>query len=155
MKYHITTFGCQQNEADSERIAGYFEARGYKKAEKIEDADAIVINTCVIREQAEDRVYGLVNNLKPLKDKNPNLKITVTGCLVGAAAREPTGIFLKKLQKRLPQVDEFLPLEEVGFDYQAIRSGGTHAWVPISNGCNNFCTFCIVPFSRGREVSRP
>lgn len=155
MKYFIKTFGCQQNVADSERIAGYYEARGYKSAKTYKDADVIVINTCVVKQQAEDRVYGLVRNLAPLKEKNPNLKIIVTGCLVGAAVREPTGVMIKRLRERLPQVDEFLPIEEVGFEYQAIRQDKTHAWVPISCGCNNFCTFCIVPFSRGREISRP
>jgi len=155
MKYFVKTFGCQANLADSERIAGYYQSRGYKPAKDYTDADVIVINTCVVREQAEDRVYGLVKNLESIKAKNPNLKIVVTGCLVGAAAREPSGIMMKKMRKMLPQVDEFLPIEEVGFEYQAVRQDDTHAWVPISNGCNNFCTFCIVPFSRGKEVSRP
>lgn len=155
MKYFIKTFGCQQNVADSERIAGYYQARGYKKAKSYSEADVIIVNTCVVKQQAEDRVYGLIRNLELLKEKNPNFKIVVTGCLVGAAVREPTGLMLKRLRDRLPAVDEFLPIEEVGFEYQAIRQDGTHAWVPISNGCNNFCTFCIVPFSRGREISRP
>lgn len=141
--------------ADSQRLAGFYESRGYKPARTISQADVIVINTCVVKQQAEDRVYGLVRNLEAQKTKNPNLKIIVTGCLIGAAAREPTGVMLKRLKERLPQVDEFLPIEEVGFDYQAIRNDKKHAWVPISNGCNNFCTFCIVPFSRGREISRP
>jgi len=155
MKYFIKTFGCAANVADSERIAGFYQARGYKPAKSYQDADVIVINTCVIRQQAEDRVYGLVENLVPLKAKNPNLKIVVTGCLVGAAVREPTGVMMRKIKQRLAQVDEFLPIEEVGFEYQAVRTNNSHAWVPISNGCNNFCTFCIVPFSRGREISRP
>jgi tRNA-2-methylthio-N6-dimethylallyladenosine synthase len=153
--YFIKTFGCQANLADSERIAGYYQSRGYKPAKNLEDADVIVINTCVVREQAEDRVYGLVRNLASQKTKNPNLKIVVTGCLVGAAAREPSGTMMKKMRKMLPQVDEFLPIEEVGFEYDAIRQSDTHAWVPISVGCNNYCSYCIVPFSRGKEVSRP
>ena len=155
MKYFIQTFGCQQNTADSQRIAGYYQSRGYSEAESFNQADVAVINTCVVRQQAEDRVYGLVKKLLPLKKKNPNFKIIVTGCLVGAALREPTGQRLKNLHQRLPQVDEFLPIEEVGFEYQAIRKNKDQALVPISNGCNNFCTFCIVPFSRGREHSRP
>jgi len=155
MKYFVRTFGCQANLADSERIAGYYQSRGYKPAKNYKDADVIVINTCVVRQQAEDRVYGLVRNLEPLKAKNPNLKIVVTGCLVGAAAREPSGRMMKKMRKMLPQVDEFLPIEEVGFEYQAVRQNNSHAWVPISNGCNNYCSYCIVPFSRGKEVSRP
>lgn len=155
MKYFIKTFGCQQNVADTERIASYYQARGYTSAKKYKDADVVIINTCVVRQQAEDRVYGLAKNLQPLKEKNSNFKIVVTGCLVGAAAREPTGKLMRAMKQKLPNVDEFLPIEEVGFEYSAIRDDKKHGWVPISSGCNNFCTFCIVPFSRGREISRP
>jgi len=155
MKYFIQTFGCQQNTADSERLAGYYQARGYQRARSLQAADLIIINSCVVRQQAEERVYGLVRNLASLKKKNPKLKIVVTGCLVGAARREPSGRRLKNLHKRLPQVDEFLPIEDVGFENPAVRTSKIQALVPISNGCNNFCTYCIVPFSRGPEVSRP
>lgn len=155
MKYWITTFGCAANEADSERVASYYQARGYKPAKKIEEADDVVINACMIRQQAEDRVYGLVYNLSKLKIENSKLKIIVTGCMVGMAVREKTGKMLSLLKKKMPAVDEFLPIEEVGFDHAPIRTNSTHARVPISNGCNNFCTFCVVPFTRGREVSRP
>lgn len=155
MKYFIKTFGCQQNIADSERIAAYYQARGYKPAKDYEDSDVVVINTCVVRQQAEDRVYGLVKNLQPLKNENFDFKIVVTGCLVGAAVLEPTGKLMRQMKQRLKHVDEFLPIEEVGFEYSAIRDDKEHGWVPISSGCNNFCTFCIVPFSRGREISRP
>lgn len=155
MRYFIKTFGCQQNLADTERLSSYYESRGYKKAFDFVDADVVVINTCVVRQQAEERVYGLVNNLLPLKTKNPNFKIVVTGCLVGTALRDTTGVYSKILKERLPSVDEFLPINEVGFEYQAIRNDQQHAWIPITQGCNNFCTFCIVPFSRGVEISRP
>lgn len=155
MKYHIVTFGCAANEADSERVASYYRARGYKVAKDIADADDVVINTCMIRQSAEDRVYGLVYNLSQEKAKGRNLKIVVTGCMVGMAMREKTGKMLSLLKKKMPSVDEFLPIEEVGFDHAPIRTDATHAWVPVSNGCNNFCTFCVVPFTRGREVSRP
>jgi len=124
-------------------------------ASSYEDADQIVINTCMVRESAENRVYGLVNNLAELKEKKPGLKIVVTGCMVGVAFRDKTGKILKKIKKAMPAADEFMPIEEVGFDFAPIRTSKTAAWVPISNGCNNFCTFCIVPFTRGREVSRP
>lgn len=155
MKYFIQTFGCQQNISDSERIASMLESRGMEKAKSIKDADHIVINTCMVKEMAENRVYGLVHNLSKLKNQNAKLKIIVTGCMVGMAAREKTGKFLRLIKIRMPQVDEFLPIEEVGFDHAPLRTNTQNAWVPISNGCNNFCTFCVVPFTRGREISRP
>lgn len=155
MKYFIKTFGCQHNKADSERVAAAFASRGMKPAKGYRDADYVVINTCMIRESAENRVYGLVNNLGKLKMENGKLKIVVTGCMVGLAFRDKTGKYLQRLRKIMPEVDEFMPIEEVGFDNQPIRQDKISAWIPISNGCNNFCTFCVVPFTRGREVSRP
>ncbi|MBI2051415.1 radical SAM protein [Candidatus Roizmanbacteria bacterium] len=159
MKYFIKTFGCQQNHADSERVASGFKARGFSEAKNYNDANYIVINTCMIRQSAEDRVYGLVRNLgviKKQKEKRKEfLKIIVTGCMVGMAFRDKSGQYLQKIRGRMPEVDEFLPIEEVGFDNQPVRQDDTHAWVPVSNGCNNFCTFCVVPFTRGREISRP
>ncbi len=155
MKYYIKTFGCAANEADSERVAALYESRGYTRAKSMKAADDVVINTCMIRASAEHRVYGMVHNLTEEKKKGRKVKIVVTGCMVGMAAREKTGKMLSQLSKKLPGVDEFLPIEEVGFDFAAIRTDPHHAWVPISNGCNNFCTFCVVPFTRGREISRP
>lgn len=154
-KYHIVTFGCQANQADSERIAADLEERGMQRASTIQEANHIVINTCMIRESAENRVYGLVHNLGKRKAEGENLKIVVTGCMVGMAVRDKTGRFLRKIRESMPAADEFLPIEEVGFDTAPLRTSLSHAWVPISNGCNNFCTFCVVPFTRGREVSRP
>lgn len=157
--YFIKTFGCQQNVADSERLASAFKARGMELASDYRDANYVVINTCMIRRSAEDRVYGLVNNLEKIKEqklrKKQLYKIIVTGCMVGVAFRDKSGEYLNTIRSRMPSVDEFLPIEEVGFDLEPVRQDDTHAWVPISNGCNNFCTFCIVPFTRGREVSRP
>ncbi len=155
MKYFIKTFGCQHNKADSERIATTFKSRGMRPAKGYKDADYIVVNTCMVRRSAEDRVYGLLQNLGKLKIENLKLKIIVTGCMVGLAFRDKTGKYLQQIRERMPQVDEFMPIEEVGFDNQPIRQDQINAWVPISNGCNNFCTFCVVPFTRGREVSRP
>lgn len=155
MTYHIVTFGCAANESDSERIASFYAARGYKKARSMRLADDIIINTCMIREKAENRVYGLVHNLTLEKKRGRDLKIVVTGCMVGMAVREKTGKMLGLLKKKMPAVDEFLPIEEVGFDHAPIRTEKDHALIPITNGCNNFCTFCVVPFTRGREVSRP
>ncbi|MBI5452007.1 radical SAM protein, partial [Candidatus Gottesmanbacteria bacterium] len=155
-KYFIKTFGCAQNEADSQRLAAMLEGRGMEKAESLNDAHHVIINTCMVREMAENRVYGAVNNLakKKIKTGMPE-KIILTGCMVGMAVRDKSGKFLKLIKKRLPDVDEFLPIEEVGFDHAPLRTNRIHAWVPISNGCNNFCTFCVVPFTRGREISRP
>ena len=155
-RFFIKTFGCQQNLADSQRIASYYLARGFKVARLIKSADEIVINTCMVRQSAEDRVTGLVKNIATSSHNGHHKpKIIITGCMVGMAVRDESGKYLRALKKRMPEVDEFLPLEEVGFDYPALRSDKTHAWVPISNGCNNFCTFCVVPFTRGREISRP
>ena len=154
MKYFIKTFGCQQNKADSERIARDFKSRGMTSAKNYQEANYIVINTCMIRESAENRVYGLVNNLNKQKNER-KFKIIVTGCMVGMAFRDKTGKYLKKIREKLPGVDEFMPIEEVGFDFAPLRTDKLSAWVPISNGCNNFCTFCVVPFTRGREISRP
>ncbi len=154
IKYFIATFGCQANIADSERVAAMLEGRGMVRAKMIDEAKHIIINTCMIRQSAEDRVYGLVNNLTKRKLKEKDLKIVVTGCMVGIAIRDKTQKFFNRIRERMPQVDEFLPIEEVGFDNMPIRTSNVHAWVPVSNGCNNFCTFCVVPFTRGREISR-
>lgn len=155
MKYYIKTFGCAANEADSERVAAFYEARGYTPSKTMKGADDVVINTCMIRASAEHRVYGLVYNLSQDKKKGRKVKIVVTGCMVGMAVREKTGRMISLLKKKMPGVDEFLPIEEVGFDFAPVRTNPHHAWVPIANGCNNFCTFCVVPFTRGREISRP
>jgi len=159
MKYFIKTFGCQQNVADSERVASACKARGMSEAKNYADANYVVINTCMVKRSAEDRVYGLVQNLAALKDEKQKneeqFKIIVTGCMVGLANRDATGEYLQKIRDLMPAVDEFMPIEEVGFDHHPIRQDAVNAWVPISNGCNNFCTFCVVPFTRGREISRP
>lgn len=154
-KYLIQTFGCQQNTADSERLASYYEARGFEPAATLEEATTLIVNTCIVRDRAEEKVYGLVKNLRERSKRGPeDLHIVITGCLVGAAAREPSGKLMKRMRERLPN-EEFLPLEEVGFESEPKRTAGTLASIVISNGCNNYCTFCIVPFSRGRERSRP
>lgn len=158
MKYFITTFGCQANTADSERIAARYRGRGFTEAASIGEADHIIINTCMVRQSAENRAYGLINNLSkvpPKAGQSRAKKIILTGCLVGLAVRDKSGKMLVALKKKLPGVDEFLPIEEVGFDLQPVRSDKLHAWVPISNGCNNYCTYCVVPYTRGSEVSRP
>jgi tRNA-2-methylthio-N6-dimethylallyladenosine synthase len=159
MKYYIKTFGCQQNHADSERIEADFKARGYTKARSYKSANYIIINTCMIRQSAENRVYGLVDNLGKIKaeklKKGEVFKIIITGCMIGIVYRDKTGKYLKTLKSRMVNADEFMPIEEVGFNLPPVRTDKVSAWVPISNGCNNFCTYCIVPFTRGREISRP
>lgn len=153
--YFIKTFGCQMNVADSERIASTYESRGFKVVKSIDKADHIIITTCMIRRSAEDRVYGLVRNLAKVKKTNKNRKIIVTGCMTGIALNDKTGKYLQYLKERIPEVDEFLPIEEIGFKTIPLRSDGDIAWIPISNGCNNYCTYCVVPYARGKEVSRP
>lgn len=152
-KYFIKTFGCQQNVADSERLASYYEARGYVPASDMETSDVLILNTCVIRDKAEERVYGLLRSLEERLGSENMPHVVVTGCLVGSAAREPSGKMMKRLQKRLPQA-EILPLEDIGFEYTPKRSKKREASIVISNGCNNYCAFCIVPFARGKERSR-
>ena len=153
-KYFIKTFGCQANEADSERLETVLKSRGMIKAQCEEDADYLVINTCMVRESAENRVYGLARNLGINRQKNGKpKKIVVTGCMVGAANRDKS--LKRSIRKRLPQVDKFLPISEVGFEVVPERLHKSRALVPISNGCNNYCSFCIVPYTRGKEISRP
>jgi len=146
MKYFIKTYGCQMNKSDSEKIAGWYEGRGWKKAKKIEEADEIVINTCSVRQSAEDRIYGLINNLAKSKIQNPKSKIVLTGCML----RYP----IADLKKRLPVVDEFKKISDFQ-SAQPKRESKTHAWVPIMEGCSHFCTYCVVPYARGPEKSRP
>lgn len=157
-RYFIHTFGCQQNVADSERIATYCESAGMKKAATIEEANYVVITTCMIKESAENRVYGMVNNLIPLKEKKmkkgEEFIIVITGCMTGMAHRDKSGKMIKELRRRMPAADQFIPLEEIGFELAPLRQDSLTALIPISNGCNNFCTYCVVPYTRGREVSR-
>jgi len=146
--YFIHTFGCQSNKSDSERIAGDYQARGYTEAESWQSCDELIVNTCAIRQRAEDRARGFMHNVvtyfSELGLKRP--KIILTGCMTHHGNT--------KLYEMMPQVDEILPINEVGFNNAAIRKDKKHAWLPISTGCNSFCTFCIVPYSRGREQSR-
>ena len=130
-------------------MAGDYAARGYEEPKSWKTADEIVINTCAIRQRAEDRVKGLLINIEKYFHSLhlPKPKIILTGCMTHHGQA--------KLYQLLPMVDEILPINEVGFNQSAVRKDKFHAWVPISTGCNSFCTFCIVPYSRGREKSRP
>src|SRR5512139_2038011 len=107
MKYHIWTEGCQMNVADSQRVGSALEHLGYAHTESAEEADVIVLNTCVVRQSAEDKAYGRLSSFKPLKQKNPNLVINLMGCLVGVRGDE-------KLRQRFPYVDVFSPPSDPG-----------------------------------------
>lgn len=169
--YYIITYGCQMNKNDSERMASLLESLGFVQKEKPEDADLVMINTCSVRQTAEDRVYGQIENLAKLKDKNPLFMIGVTGCMAG---RDKDGV----LRKKLPDVDFFFPTAklsefpkliaeaypevvnsaDVVSDYLKLkpkREAGGSAYVTIQTGCNYFCTYCVVPFARGLERNRP
>ena len=151
--YFIKTFGCQQNKRDSELIAYYYKAQRLKPAKKIQEADIIVINTCSVRQSAEDRVYGLVNNPKSQipnpksqrrSSKTKKLKIILTGCMVGLYGKY-------FLSRKMPNVDEFRKIDE----WKLVNKPSETGLINIMTGCNNFCSYCVVPYARGREKSRP
>ncbi|WP_322508254.1 tRNA (N6-isopentenyl adenosine(37)-C2)-methylthiotransferase MiaB [Anaerolinea sp.] len=178
MKYHIWTEGCQMNVADSQRVASALEHLGYSVTPKPEEADVIVLNTCVVRQSAEDKAYGRLNSLRPLKEKNPHLVINLMGCLVGIRNNDA-------LRKRFPFVDVFSPpsdpsplvafltqsevreMEESAtatrYAYmdgdlvlpEAERGKLVSAHIPVVYGCSHACTYCIIPYRRGIERSRP
>lgn len=172
--FHIITFGCQMNEHDSERMTGILEGNGCAQAGDVESADMIILNTCSIREKAEQKFYSELGRLRALKDGNPNLKIAVSGCI---AQQEGARIL-----SRAPYVDIVFgpsdiawltdmvdrnqavprPVVETGGDPEyhrkkipTTRRDRIKAWVSIMYGCDNFCTYCVVPYLRGRERSRP
>jgi len=178
MKYHIWTEGCQMNVADSQRVGSSLEHLGYSFTDKAEEADVIVLNTCVVRQSAEDKALGRLSSLLPLKRQNPDLVINLMGCLVGVRGAD-------KLREKLPYVDVFSPPSDPGplvsylsqgeirsledsettrrflmMDDELIlpqheRGQLVSAHVPIVYGCSHACTFCIIPFRRGVERSRP
>jgi tRNA-2-methylthio-N6-dimethylallyladenosine synthase len=172
-KYLNITYGCQMNENDSERLSGQLRTLGYETTESLDEADVVIINTCCVRESAEKKIYGKIGELKRYKTLNPNLLVIVAGCMA-QKDRE-------KLFKKAPHIDVVLgtynthtlievvrewqenrePIlavweqaEQMTADVPSVRKSSTVAWVPIMYGCNNFCTYCIVPYVRGRERSR-
>jgi len=177
MKYFIQTYGCQMNYSDSERITTVLEKMGYEKTDGFQDADLILLNTCSVKQKAEDRIYGLGEQFAPLKEQNPNLKIGITGCMIrkesgirGEVKHEvfdimPTIDFVFRI-KDLMQLPEILhKLHHVGgaddiknlcsyFHINPTITNLAQVFIPISNGCNNFCSYCIVPYARGREECR-
>ena len=177
-KYYLWTEGCQMNVADSQRVGSALEHLGYTFTSTAEDADVIVLNTCVVRQSAEDKAYGRLSSLRPLKQRNPGLVINLMGCLVGVRGAQ-------KLREKLPFVDIFSPPSDPGplvaflsqgeiriaesdettrrfaaMDGDLIlpqheRGQLVSAHVPVVYGCSHACTFCIIPFRRGVERSRP
>ncbi len=172
-RYFVRTYGCQMNEHDSERIAGLLEADGLGVTNDLAQADVVVLNTCCIRENADNKLYGHLGGLKTLKDSRPDLQIVVSGCL----AQKDEAL----IQTRAPFVDVVVGTHNVGRTVELLheakvagpvmeilteseafpsalpvrRDLGWSAWVTIQIGCDNNCAFCIVPSVRGREISRP
>lgn len=168
--YHIITIGCQMNKVDSERLAAFLESEGYQALPDFKRADVVIINTCGIRQMAEDRVYGLVDQIRKF---NPGAKVVIAGCLSKRAdvkkrlaGRADIFLPISEMPRllRLLGGEEFKPhfsLDEVrleqGEKYLDIKpkhESRTTAYIPIGNGCNNFCSYCVVPYARGREVYR-
>jgi len=162
-RYFIWTIGCQMNKAESQWIASYLDSIGYQASATFQEANLVVLNTCVVRQSAEDKVLGTLGLLKGLKKERPGLSILITGCFVDSNIEE--------LKRRFPHVDFFFKpgayseligwIQEQGISTreQGVKfsksSSSPCALVPITQGCNNFCSYCIVPYRRGREVSRP
>lgn len=171
--YHILTYGCQMNENDSEKMAGQLASQGYQLTDDLAAADVIIVNTCCVRESAERKIYGKIGQLKRFKEARSHVRLVVTGCMA-QKDRE-------RVLRKAPHVDlvmgtnviqhlaawlggqeqpQRLVLSEGAAEAQlveelpVVRKSGVAAWVPIMFGCNNFCTYCIVPYVRGRERSR-
>ncbi len=175
MKFFVKTFGCIQNTADSQRLRFFYLNKGFEEVKNWKEADLVIINSCIVRESAENRVYGLINEIdkynqrtNPSVDKStsPNkkasfakasdgqVKIIVTGCLAGLADKSKNKVKLKQLKRDFPTVSKFLPIENFPTEMKPLRDNKDVALVPISFGCSNFCSYCIVPFARGAERSR-
>lgn len=172
-KYYIETYGCQMNEYDSELVAGLLEKEQYSRAESSDEAQLVLLNTCSVREHAEEKVHARLGNLKILKDQDPDVKIGVLGCMAqnlkdDLLKSKPYVDFIlgpdsyRKLPTMLSasdappedSIDTRLSRMEVYDDLFPARREGINAWISIMRGCDKFCTFCIVPFTRGRERSR-
>jgi tRNA-2-methylthio-N6-dimethylallyladenosine synthase len=165
MKYHIWTVGCQMNLADSGKLAAGLDRLGFEEVSRPEDADVVVLNTCAVRQGAEERTYGKLGRLRKLKQqRHGDLKIAMMGCMVGMRTSE--------LERRFPFVDVFARPQafddvlialgadpaDLGGEFWPETVGEPHgptAYVPVIHGCDKFCTYCIVPLRRGRERSRP
>jgi tRNA-2-methylthio-N6-dimethylallyladenosine synthase len=171
-KLYIETYGCQMNFADTEIVLGILKNQGYSLAENPDEADVILLNTCSIRDNAEQRIYGRLGNLKVLKNNNPDLVLGILGCM---AERLRDDLILEKKvvdlvvgpdeYRRLPELIDVafnggkgigvkLSRTETYDDIVPHREDGLQAWISVMRGCDKFCTFCVVPFTRGRERSR-
>ena len=172
LKYHIKTFGCQMNEHDSEKIAGIFNNDGMSKSDDLENADVLFVNTCTIRENADDKLYGTLGQLKRWKSLSPNRRLLVGGC----AAQKDKELVRERapwvdvvigthntseIINLLNQAEDWGPITEISEESKdieteiaAVRESSVSAFVTIQIGCNNSCTFCIVPSVRGVEISR-
>jgi len=171
-KVYIETYGCQMNLADTEIVQGILQNNGYSPSKNAEDADVILVNTCSIRENAEQRIYGRLGNFKRIKDKKPDVVIGILGCMAERLREDLVG--KKKIvdvvvgpdeYRRLPELIDLafngdkgigikLSKTETYDDIIPHREEGLSAWISVMRGCDKFCTFCVVPFTRGRERSR-
>lgn len=169
---YIETYGCQMNVADTEIVLGILKKQGYDLTESPENADVILLNTCSIRDNAEQRIYGRLGNLKNYKSQNPNMVLGILGCMAERLRKDL--IEEKKVVDLVVGPDEYRRLPEyldVAFngdkgigvrlsrtetydDIEPYREDGLSAWISVMRGCDKFCTFCVVPFTRGRERSR-
>lgn len=179
-KFFVQVFGCQMNYSDAERISKIMEEIGYSKAIEMKNADVIFFITCSVRQTAEDRVFGLRHEFEKLKESNPELRVVLTGCMAKREFRtepdkrkseEKRLKYKNALDEKLPWVDLILPIENIAKLYEYFGDENFEAesyfsiepnydskfiaYVPISTGCNNFCSYCIVPYTRGPEKSRP
>ncbi|MCZ8381666.1 tRNA (N6-isopentenyl adenosine(37)-C2)-methylthiotransferase MiaB [Mycobacterium sp. CPCC 205372] len=171
--YQVRTYGCQMNVHDSERLAGLLEAAGYRRAAEGADADVVVFNTCAVRENADNKLYGNISHLAPRKQADPDMQIAVGGCLAqkdrDAVLRKAPWVDVvfgthnigslpalleRARHNRVAQVEIEESLREFPSTLPAARESAYAAWVSVSVGCNNTCTFCIVPALRGKEVDR-
>ena len=151
--YHIWTIGCQMNKAESERLASLFEETGYQAVNDVAEADLIVVNTCVVRQNAEERAINKLANFKPLKKARPDLILAVTGCWVDSN--------VERLKSEFPYVDYFFKagdcppwVDKIQWSAALPKQPQPTTYVPIIQGCNHFCAYCVVPYPRGREKSR-
>ena len=162
--YYLKTYGCQMNFSDSERLATKLDSLGYQPTLNDQEADLIVLNSCSVRQSAEDRVWGMVNNYQKLKKYPKQPKIILTGCMAKRPeiVNKMTGVDIFLDIKNIDQLPKLLKVKSSNkkevlnyFQIQPKYQSNFTAYMPISTGCNNFCSYCIVPYVRGREFSRP